>query len=257
MRKFSVSTILMFFFFSFTLCKAQEIYHNEEFEFSINVPSEWQISFQNEWPEEIKTVLAQRYFSKILFMLNPLGVKAPDAPCIMVFGQKIEGMTTSEAITFIRQSWEKQGLVSAEEMAEELLLKKIKQYEKIETLCDYNSSKNMGIAKILYKHDNEENTYFTVAFIKYIGLRRDITFRAYWKGENPEEFMVILGGFIDSFQFDQDANPKNMLETIPEEIEEIGNLSKEQKFGRVLKWAGIILTVSIVLGFLKMLFFRD
>lgn len=249
-------TIVLLCFSS--LCLAQEKYHNEEFGFTIEAPSGWQLRLEDEWSDKVKAVLKKHYFSSSnLLILNPSGTKTLNVPSIIVHGIKLKRTTTSEAIADLKKNGRNGMISSAENIARyDVLGKKINQYRKIDTFYDYNSSKNLAIAIILYQHEDEENTHFMAATAKFIGLQRVIDFRGYWKGDDPEEFQKVFDEVINSFEFDQDAKPKGILGAVPQEIKEVGRLSKEQKFNRIWKWGGAILTISIILGFIKMLLGR-
>jgi len=124
-----------------------------------------------------------------------------------------------------------------EETAEKLLGEQYKQYRRIqkEDYYNYDKSKKCIIAKILFYHDG---IYFLPAESKFLGDGRTVEFRGYWKGENPEKFWSIFKDVTGSFVFDSGAK------------------SKEPTFNRIWKWVGIILTISIILGFVRMLLAR-
>ena len=248
--------IVIIFLCTAHVCSAQETYHNEEFGFIINIPSLWHISLEDEWTNKVEATLEQLYTSKSLCMLNPEGVAAPDVPCIIVFGQETEGVTTSEAIASVKKIGEKMLISCAESLAKQLLGKNIRQYQKVDTFYDYDSSKYLAKSRILYKHNYEENIYFMVARAKFVGLQRVVDFRGYWKGKRHEEFQNLFNEVIDSFDFDPDAKPKGVLDSVPQEIKEASNLSKEKTFNRIWKWGGIVLTIWIVLGVAKILLDR-
>lgn len=220
-----------------SVCLAQETYHNEEFGFTIDIPSEWHISFEDEWSDKVKIALEQLYLSKVLFMLNPSGVKAPDAPCIRAFGQ-MGGMKTHLRIAYVKKNGQRVLTSRMENAANEVLGQKIKQYRKIDTFYDYDSSRNLAIAKLIYKHNDEKNTHFVLTRAMFIGLQRVVNFQGYWKGVEPEEFWQVFREVVDSFRFEQDVKVK------------------EESFNRILKWGSIILTISIILGFVKMLLLK-
>ena len=49
-----------------SLCLAQEKYHNNEFGFTIEVPSGWHATFEDEWADEVRALLKKRYSFKTL-----------------------------------------------------------------------------------------------------------------------------------------------------------------------------------------------
>jgi len=236
-----------------SVCLAQETYHNEEFGFTINIPSKWYASFEEEWPDKLKNALELLYFTKkpLLLMLNPLGTKIGKPPCIHIEGIRLKRKTTSEVIAILKRTGREKIKNEARAWAEILLGKKFYQYREIDTFYDYNSSRKLGIAKILYEHKINE-TYFLSAIATFVGRQRRVDFSGYLKGDNPEEFWQVFMEMVDSFEYDPDAAAKGGLGKITREIKEVGGLSKEQKFNRILKWGGIILTISIILGFARM-----
>jgi hypothetical protein len=238
-----------------SVCLAQERFHNDEFGFTLETPAGWTISFENEWSNEVKDSLERLYDGKTLLMLNPSGVKAPKAPCIQVQGKKLQKTTTSEAIGDLKETGEKQMPNSARYLAQSLLGGNASKYSQIDTFYNYNPTKKLAIAKILYQN-KDDNTYFLSARAKFIGLQRVIDFRGYWKGENPEQFWQVFNKVINSCEFDQDAAPKGLITSVPQEIKEISNMSKPATPARIMKWVGGILGILIVAGVVKALFFR-
>lgn len=232
-----------------SVCLAQENYYDDEFEFTIGIPSQWYATTENEWSGKVEGVLKKHYWSsKPLLILNTLDTEILNIPSIIVTGIKLERTTTFEAIADLKKNGHDRMISSAENIAKyDVLGKKIKQYRQIDTFYDYNSSRKFAVAKILYQH-KDEDIYFLSAMVKFIGRQRVIDLRGYWSGVDPEEFWQVFTEVVDSFEFDQDAKPRGILG----EIKEISHLSKEQKFNRIWKWGGTILTISIILGFVKM-----
>ena len=245
MRYFSIV-----FFCVTSVCLAQETYHNEEFGFTIGIPSQWYATSENEWSDELKTGLEKLYSNKVLLILNPLDTNPINVPSIIILGAKLERTTTTEAIEYLKKNGKEELINSAKYMAEGVLGRKIKKYSVIDNFYDYNPAKKCGISKIIYQH-NYDGIFFLSARAKFVGLKRLIDFRGYWEGDDPKEFRQVFNEILDSFEFDPDAKPKGMFGAIPREIKEIGGLSKEQKLKRIWKWAGTILTILIIFGVAK------
>lgn len=246
--------IMIFTLCAVSVCLAQENYHNDEFGFTLEVPVGWNMSFENEWSDEVKASLGRLYESKTLLMLNPSGVKAFKTPCIQVQGKQLQKMTTSEAIADLKKTGKKHVTAGADYVAH-CFLSNIKQYNQTDTFYDYDSTKKLAIAKILYQNKND-NTYFLSATGMFIGLQRVIEFNGYWEGENPEEFWQVFKKVTDSFAFDQDTAPKGLITSVPQEIKEISKMSKPESSMRLMKWVGGIIGILIVAGVVKALFFR-
>lgn len=237
-----------------SICLAQEKYHNDEFGFTLEIPVGWNISLENEWSDEVKASLRRLYESKTLLMLNPSGVKALKTPCIQVQGKRLQRSTTSEAIADLKKTGKKYVTAGADYVAH-CFLSNIKQYNQADTFYDYDSSKKLAIAKILYQNKND-STYFLSASATLVGLQRVIEFNGYWKGDDPESFWQIFNEVIDSFEFDKDTAPKGLITAVPQEIKEISKMSKPVTPARIMKWVGWILGILIIIGVIKTIFFR-
>ena len=243
------------FLFAASACLAQETYHNEEYGFTIDIPSQWYSTDEDEWSDILKAKLKRSFSTKTLLLLNPSGVEPPKTPHIQIQGKELKKSTTSEAIAALKKN-DGKGVVSAAKWtALRKIGKVIEQYDKIDSFYDYDSSRKLAIAKVLYKH-KESGTFFIGAIAKRIGRQRVVDIRGYWKGDDPKEFWQVFTEVVDSFEFDPDAKPKGTIGAIAQEIKETGNLSAEKKFDRIWKWGGIILTISIILGFAKMIIRR-
>lgn len=252
--KLRICSVITFLLAS--VCLAQETYHNEEFGFTIDIPSQWHLSLEDQWPDKVKAALEKHYSFKTLLIFNPSGGQVLRFPSILVQGETLKRTTTSEMIADLEKNGKERLTKFTEYMAKyDLLGKKINQYSVIDKFYDYDSSRYLAISKILYKH-NEDGTYVLVAQAKFIGRKRVINLPCYWKGDNPDEFWDIFTELVDSFKFDPETTPKGGLGKITQEIKEVSELSDEQKFNRIWKWGGIILTISIILGFAKMLLAR-
>lgn len=225
-----------------SVCLAQESCHNDEFGFTIEVPAGWNISFEDEWSDKVKEVLEKLYSNKTLLILNPPGVEIAKSPCVHVQGIKLKRKTTSEMIAYLKKNGKERLTKHTGYMAEDMLGRKINQYSKMDTFYNYDSSGKVAIAKILYEH-NEEGTYVLVAMAKFVGRRRVVDFSGYWKGDDPESFWQAFNEVVDSFEFDHDTVPKGLI-------------SEPITLRRVMKWGSIILTISIILVFVKMLLGR-
>jgi len=221
-----------------SVCLAQESYHNDEFGFTIEVPAGWNISFEDQWSDEVKVFLEKLYSNKTLLVLNPPGVEIAKPPCVHVQGMQLKRKTTSEMIAYLKRYGKERLTKHTGYMAEDMLGRKINQYSRMDTFYNYDSSRKAAIAKILYKH-NERGTYVLVTMAKFVGRRRVVDFSGYWKGDDPESFLPIFNEVVDSFEFDHDTAPK-------------GSISEPITLRRVMKWGSIILTVSIILGFARM-----
>jgi len=53
--KLNVRYVVIVFLCTASVCLAQETYHNEEFGFIIDTPSEWRVSLEDEWSDKVKT----------------------------------------------------------------------------------------------------------------------------------------------------------------------------------------------------------
>ncbi len=247
MRKFVLIVILSVSSLAF----AQDEYHDDEFGFTIKAPSGWNITFKDQLSAKGKESLKKAFSNEVLLMIHPPDTEPPKNPCILFNCRKLVRTTTSEAIADLKKLGNEALMKSTRFLGWMLLGRKEKQYTEIDEFYDYDSSLYRAVSKVLYQH-NQDGSYALCAKAKFIGLQRVTSFSAYWKGDDPEEFWQVFTEVIDSFEFDDDARPKGILGTVPQEIKEVSKLSSQEMFKRVWKWIGIILPVLIVLGFVKM-----
>ena len=247
MRKFVIIVILSVSSLAF----AQDEYHDDEFGFTIDIPSQWYATSENEWSDEVKSDL-KRSGSNPILLINPSRINSLKPPCISVHGIKLKRTTTSEAIANFRKNGKEILNKSTKYSAMIALGPKFKEYSKIDLFYHYDSSRCMALAKKLYQHNYDRSNYFMAAMAKFIGRQRRVEFDGYSEGQEPDQFWQVFTEVIDSFEFDADAKPKGILGTVPQEIKEVSKLSSREMFKRVWKWIGIILPVLIVLGFVKM-----
>ena len=229
-----------------SVCLAQETYHNEEFGFTVNIPSGWEMTTWDQLPDKTKTSL-EKALQKSFLIIHLLDVEPPKNPCILVRGHEIRRGTTSGAISKFKKTGKEHMMKITKYFG--------KHYQQVDSSYDYDPKRYVGVAKILYQHKNDD-TYLLSTCAKFIGVERVVDFEGRWKGDDPEEFWQVFTEVIDSFELDPDATPKGGLGKITQEIKEVSELSDEQKFNRIWKWGGIILTISIILGFVKMLLAR-
>lgn len=237
-----------------SVCLAQESYHDDEFGFTFEIPSEWSITLEDEFSDKVKNGFKKHYSSKTLLMLNPPDIEAPKTPFILIQGKKLIRSTTSEAIATLKKTGKEEMTKSAEYLAKGGLGRKANRYRQIEVFSDYNSSKKLAIAKILYQHKND-NTYLLAARAQFVGLQRVIDFQGCWRGDSSQQFWQDFNDVVDSFEFDQDTAPKNLITAIPQEIKEMIALPRQAKGRPILKWIGYIIGTAIVLSIIKKLFF--
>ncbi|HEG44278.1 MAG TPA: hypothetical protein ENH94_09540 [Phycisphaerales bacterium] len=231
-----------------SVCLAQETYHDEEYGFTIDIPSNWYISFDDEWSDELKTTHEQHYLSDVLFVLNPLDVEIADSPCIRAFAGLAKKTTRFGFNAFIQRG-ESVLTRSMRQTADMVLGEKIKQYREINVFYDYEPAKRLAIAKILYKH-NSDNTFFMVTRAKSFGQTQSINFQGFSSGVDHEDFWQVFSEVVDSYRFGQVSEVVDSLKfgTEPK--------SKEEVLNQIWKWGGIILTISIIIGVAKKLLGR-
>lgn len=221
-------------------CLAQQTQHNEEFGFTITIPSGWQIVFEDEWSFKVKDKLEEQYVSKPLFLLKPANVEISDS-CIMVFGRKVDEEVSSLATAFVEQSAEK--MMTSDMLAKEILGPDIETYQKVNSSYDRNSSENLSIARVIYQDENDQGRKFITAWAKFFVDKKDINLRGYSKSKPPDQFWSIFRDVVGSVYISShDVSGKN--------------ISSEGMLNQVMKWGGIILTISIILGIAKIIFAR-
>ncbi|MFC1677854.1 hypothetical protein ACFL3G_12445 [Planctomycetota bacterium] len=240
MRYFAIAFLLS----TASVCWANETYSSEEFGFTMDIPSGWEMSLEEDWSDELNLT------SNVLFVLNPSGVEIMDAPTILVKGHTLDNKSRSGLIRLLNARAEKGFELEAKLIAKKFLGNSFKQYRKIDTFSEYKSSENSGRAELLYEH-KKDYTCFMAARAGFVGPRSYVSFHSYWKGDDPEEFESDYYDVIKSFRFGLKAKVKGALDSFSQEIEEIGEMSSEQKsehflerFGKII---GILFTVGTIL----------
>lgn len=234
----------VFLLYVCSVCFGQDTYYNNEYGFTIVVPSQWHTSFDKEWSDEVKTKLIELYSSTTLLMLNPLNIKPADAPCIQIQGKMFTSeISPSQAILLIKKTGFKQLPKDANYLAKDILGTKFGRYRQIDQFYNYEDSKNLALTKMLYKK-NDANIYFLSARAKFIGYRSMIDLRGYYDGNSPEQFWQTFKGVVDSFRFDKGTLPKQTSEEISYE-------TGQKTFSLISKLITWLLVASIVLWILK------
>ena len=226
------------FLFAASICLAQE-YHNEEINFTIDVPSGWNISFEDQWPDKLKADI-EKYNIKPLFVIDSSENRSSR---IIVFGNE-EGkgqFSFSMAQRFAEKN--AKNMMTSDILAKELLGQDARQYRKIDSFYDYDSSKHLWLAKIIYEDKNDEASRFITSWAMVFTSKKKIEFRGYSKDRFPEEFWKTFQDVVDSVKVGSSYSVKE-------------NLSSENMLKTVIKWGGILLTISIILGFIKILLGR-
>ena len=128
--------------------------------------------------------------------------------------------------------------------------REIKQYRLVETKFALIKSANRLYGIVRYE-DNDKSKIIG-AEVKIVCKDGWVTLCCFARGTEAERFVDTVNNIADSFQYDGSSTVvKNEMSE-----EEASRLSREQTADNIWEWAGIILTILIVLGFIKMLFFR-
>lgn len=249
MERIEMKNLVLLVFCVTSFCLAQETYYNEEYRFTVDIPLNWDISLEDEWPEELKTTLKGYYLSKAICMLNPSGIEISSSPCIRVFGGLEDGKSRFRS-NYIIQNGEKILTRSINNTVNEVTGDKIKQYRKVDSFYDYDSSKSLIMANILYKH-NKNDSYFIVTIAKFFGRAQSISFQGFSSGNDHEEFWQLFKEVVNSYKVKL-IRPKTTDSTKIEQDAEL----QEEKSNQIWKWGGAILGILVILGFVKMFLFR-
>lgn len=236
--------LILLFLCATSFCLAQETYYNEEYRFTIDIPLNWDISLEDEWSDEIKTTLKGHYLSKAICILNPSDIEISSSPCIRVFGGSAKKKTHFRS-NYIIQDGEKILTRSINNTVNEVIGDKIRLYRKVDSFYDYDSSKSLIMANILYKHVKEDS-YFIVTGAMFFGRAKTINFQGFSLGNDHEEFWRLFKEVVNSYKVKL-IRPKMTGST---EIEPDTKLT-EEKSNQIWKWGGTIFGILVILGFVK------
>ena len=184
----------------------------------------------------IPLLLQKHFIRQPLFILKPSGIDFSDS-CIIVFGKKIDSKRPGIVKALFDQYAEK--TMTSDTVAERILGEEISNYRKIDTYY-HKPTTNLYTANVIYEHENQKNTRFITAEATLFKSKKRITLQGYSTSINPEEYWTDFQEVVDSVQFG------------------IKDFAAEQlTLDGICKWAGIILTILLAIGILRMLFFRD
>jgi hypothetical protein len=227
-------------------------YTNEEYGIHFVLPDHWKVIDYEDFPLEKQQRLDNRYRSfKTLAICGFRGHDGPDLTQIIIQYRRFEGTTFSEAKRFIQTKRCKELMITfAETNAEYAVGKEIKQYSIIESNSDFIKSANRAYGIVHYESNDKPK--IVAMEVKFLCKDGWVGLRCFSRGSEANRFVDTVNKIADSFQYDGSSTVvKNEMSE-----EDASRLSREQTADNIWEWAGIILTILIVLGVIKMLFFR-
>lgn len=225
-------------------------YINEEYGIHFVLPGNWKVIDFIDLPLE-----KQKKLNRITRPFNTLSISSykeengQDSSQIIIQYRKFENSTFEKAKRFIQTEHGKELLItSAKGHVEES--QKIKLYKVVETESDFVNSANRGYAIVHYESNGRPDLIGMV--VKILVKDGVVNLRCFARGSETGEFVDTVNNIADSFQYNGYGFSQGTVFSDDDEA-----YSDEQTAKQIWKWGGILLTVSIILGFIKMLFFRD
>lgn len=233
--------ILIFILFSSLSSFAQEEYYNDSLGFGFVVPQGWELSFQEDWPEEIRTDF--RFMGSTDFLCNPENIELLKFPFIWIEAVQ-ESVRDKEG--FISEVY----LLSRLDVDKMNLPGRSDRFVKVDTHYE-KVNNHIALAMSVYRKSRTSRKT-VIARAHFVGTDNYLVVRGFWTAETHEQVWAIYNDVIDSFKY----NPE-MSASISERIEnEIEEMTPVKGISLIWKWAGIILTISIVVGIAKWMFGR-
>jgi len=231
-------------------------YINEQYGISFSLPDDWKVVDYEDLSSEKQQRLKKNY--KQSQTLAICGIKRPDRwnrTTVIIQYQNFKDIGFRDAIRELKSEHGKKMMISlAKLLALDTIGGRLQSYHIVESDSDFDNDRSMAFGKVYYQ--NRDKSDFVAMVSKLLVKDGIVTLQCFSLGTEVDTFEKTIGEIIDSFEFDPGAKSKGISGAIPQDIKEVGNLSKEQKFNRILKWGGIIVTISIILGFVKMLLAR-
>ncbi len=231
-------------------------YINEQYGISFNLPDDWKVVDYEDLSPEKQQRLKENYKQSQTLVI--CGIKRPDRwnrTTVIVQYQNFKDIGFRDAIRELKSEHGKTMMISlAKLLALDTVGGRLRSYHIVESDSDFDNDRSMAFGKVYYQ-DRDKSDFVAMVF-KLLVKDGIVTLQSFSFGTEVDTFEETIGEIIDSFEFDPDAKPKGVLGSVPQEIKDVSNLSKEKTFNRIWKWGGIVLTIWIVLGLAKMLLDR-
>lgn len=231
-------------------------YINEQYGISLNIPDDWKVIAYEELPlEKQQKLKADNRQSETLAIC---GIKRPDEfnmTTLIIQFQNFKEIQLNDAIKELKSEHGKEMMISlAELFALDCFGGRLKTYSIVKSDSDFDKSKNISFGKIYY-HDPDKGDFVAmVSKILYKGGL--VTLQSFAFGSEVANFESTINKTIDSLKFDSVSASENTPDKMQDDVEEVKHHTNDQNFDKIWKWAGIILTASIVLGFIRMVLRR-
>lgn len=234
-------------------------YTNEEFGIHFVLPNHWKAVDFGDLPLEKQQKLDRLYHPFKTLVIS--GLKDQNGLLlsrIIIQYRKYEKSSFEKAKNLIQTEFGKEMMMTSAKLnAEDVVGREIKQYNIVEIKCDFIESTNRAYGIVRYESSDKPNLIAMAA--KLLCKDGVVNLRCFARGAEADGFVDIVDSIADSFQYNGSSNvvtnETSQMNTEMSE-EEAARVSREQTAKSIWKWVGIILTISIVLGFAKMLFAR-
>jgi hypothetical protein len=227
-------------------------YTNEEYGIHFVLPDNWEITDYENLSIKTQQMLIRKY--KPSQTLAVCGVKSPNGLNRTTMIIQYLDFTTIELRNAKKELQSEHGrkmmITLAKLLAGDSIGKKLKSYHIVNSDSDFDNDSNIASGKIYYQ--DRDKSDFVAMVSKLIVKDGIVTLQSFALGTDVDAFEETIGEIIDSFQYDGSSTVvKNEMSE-----EDASRLSREQTADNLWEWAGIILTILIVLGVIKLLLFR-
>ena len=228
-------------------------YSNEQYGIHFTLPDHWKVIDFESLPVEKQQRLDNRYHPfKTLAICGFKNTDGLGGTTTLIQCRKFKRSTFDKTKRYLRTEFAKEMMITSTKMAaEDAMGQKLNEYKTTKTESNFIKSTNRIYGVVHYEGKGKPKIVAMV--VKFLCKDGVVNLRCFARGSEAENFVDTVNKIADSFQYD---GSNTVIKSEMSE-EEATQLSREQIADNIWKWAGIILTISIVLGVLRMLFFRD
>ncbi|MBW8001642.1 MAG: inositol polyphosphate kinase family protein [Planctomycetes bacterium] len=230
-------------------------YINEQYGVSFILPDDWKVIEYEDLSPEKQQRLEKNY--KQSQTLAICGIKRPDRwnrTTVIIQYQDFKEMGFRDATRELKSEHGKKMMISlAKLLALDTVGGRLESYRIVKSDSDFDNDRSMAFGKVYYY--NPDKSDFVAMVSKILLEDGMVTLQSFSFGTEVENFEGTIGEIIDSFEFDDDGEPKGIFDAAPQEAKELGDMSNPATLKQVTKWIGWILTILIVGGIAKKIFF--
>lgn len=238
---------------SFNTIAFSREYNNEEYGLYLVVPDHWKVVEFDNLPSEKQMRLAKLYHPfKTLAVCGYRSQDGLDVKQIIIQFRKFEKSNYNKAKKFILTEKAQEMMISSAEVnAGDAMGREITHFKLIDSNYGFHDDSNMAYGIVYYENSKKASAVAMEA--KIVCKGGWINLCCFSKGLNSKTIIDIVNDIAKSIEFRENSifvkkeNNRNAE----------GSQSHEQIAETIWKWLGIVLTLLIVGGILKMLLFRN